>query len=136
MGIKIGPTSDQSRLALDISLSNASTLDIDVGEGRDMSVREINVVERDQDAIVHEVEALRRSARDVAAAEPDPKKASTLEREANGLADTVMTMIREKRWLKLSIKGVLAGAQAVGVLAGPVAASAIKIMELVVKLRG
>ena len=125
--INIGASHDQSTTTLRVELYDSSQLELDVGDSHDMSVREIEIVEKQADA----VRAAGAELRAQAAATGD----ETVRAEADKVATAVERAVAERRWYDISAKGLLEAATAVGEAASPLIATAVKLIELMQKAR-
>ncbi|MFC3077808.1 hypothetical protein ACFODL_06880 [Phenylobacterium terrae] len=133
--INIGPSSGRSTLRLTADLAHRSEFEIDIGEGRDMSVRELQILERDAVSLKLELARLRQLAAEAAQASPASPAAASLEKEVAGFADAAAQTVQARRWVPLSAKGVLAAVKAIGAAADPVLGSVLKVLEVLEKVR-
>ena len=125
--INIGASHDQSTTKLRVELHETSQLELDVGDSHDMSLREIEIVEKQADA----VRAAGAELRAQAAATGD----EAVRAEADKVATAVERAVAERRWYDISAKGLVEAAKAVGETASPLVATAIKLIELMQKAR-
>ena len=125
--INIGASHDQSTTKLRVELHETSQLELDVGDSHDMSVREIEIVEKQADAV--------RAAGAELRAQAEATGDDAVRAEADKVATAVERAVAERRWYDISAKGLVEAAKAVGETASPLVATAIKLIELMQKAR-
>ena len=127
--ITIGESYDQSTTKLRAELTQSSQMELHVGAAHDMSVREINIIERETSEIATAVSRMRALLSEFETNNQglNPKHVC---REATVVADTAERIVRERKWYSVSGEGLLEAAKSVGEAASPLVASALKIIEL------
>ena len=133
--INIGAAHDSSKVSVKAELSVESVMELNVGDGFDMSQREIQIIEREKDQLAGALSTLRQQAEDLrSTAAPTPAAAEVVT-QATAIADAADQMTEDRKWYSVSAKGLLEAAEAVGAAASPIAATAMKVLDLLQKVR-
>lgn len=128
--INIGGSFDSSRLNLEAEFSSNSDIEINVGDGHDMSQRQIKLLERDAATTSGEIEKLRQLVAQLQAQAPHDAKVAALGSEAVAIADVASRIQRERKWYSVTTKGLIEAAEAVGSVASPIVKTALSVMKL------
>ncbi|MBP7002339.1 hypothetical protein [Amaricoccus sp.] len=129
--LKIGKTSGEARLLLSASLAHRSEFEIEVGDGSEMSLRQIELVERDRSEILRGLERARTEARRIAAMAPNDGLARQLSVATEAFASTASDAVKQKKWLNVSAAGVLDAIKALGLTAAPVSEAITKTIAMI-----
>ena len=133
--INIGGSYDNSKLVLDAEISGASTIEIVVGDGHDMSQRQIKILERDATATSQEIAKLRELAQQLTASMPHDANARTAGKEALNIAATASRIQQNRKWYSVSAKGLIEAAEAIGGAASPILKTALNVIKLLSEAR-
>lgn len=128
--INTGSSHDSSKLFLDAEFSSASDIEIVVGDGYDMSLRQIKILERDASSTALEITKLRDLVAQLKAQLPDDPKVVALGKEAGEIAVAANRMQQERKWYSVSTKGLIEAAGAVGSAASPILKSALGLIKM------
>ena len=128
--INIGGSYENSKLALDAEISAASTIEIVVGDGHDMSQRQIKIIERDATATSQEIANLRDLSQQLAAKMPENPNALKASKEALDIAATADQIQQNRKWYSVSAKGLIEAAEAVGSAASPILKTALNVIRM------
>jgi hypothetical protein len=123
--LTIGSSHNNSTLKLHAELGANSTMELHVGNGYDMSIREISIIEKSIPDIDHELSHLRALANNFTG-----DTYTRLREESEKVASTAKKIISERKWYDVSASGLIEAAKAVGEAASPLIESAIKIVTL------
>lgn len=129
--ITIGSGHDKSSTKIHAELALESSMELHVGDSYDMSLREVSIVERNTSELNQEILRLREL---VAAQKSDGSEA--INEESEKIAKTAERIVSERRWYSVSTKGLIEAASAVGSVASPIVASALKVVALLKEARG
>lgn len=128
--ITIGESTGHARLDLTITLGQLSQMNIDVGAGHDMSVRQINIIEREKADIDRTLEQLQRDLAQLRRTAPTSEKAEVLARESTALSNAAINAIKERKWYQISTAGFVEAAKAIGDASTPIATSVLALLKL------
>ena len=133
--INIGSSHDSSRTKLQAELQVESALELNVGDGFDDSMREIHITEYQGAIIRAEVEKLKSELSSLQSGLREGSQVKELATRASELSQSAEAILNKRKWYSVSIQGLLEAAKAVGEAASPLASSAVKIVELLSKLK-
>ena len=132
INVEAGIGSSTTRISLETY--QGSQLELNVGEARDFSVRELSIIEREGTLIAREVQRVRDLASSAEIESwPEPQR-SDAKREAAKLADTAERILLERKWYSVSAKGVLEATKVVAEATSPLMGACIKVIELLAKV--
>ena len=133
--INIGAAHDSSKVSVKAELSVESVMELNVGDGFDMSQREIQIIEREKGQLAGALSTLRQQAEDLRSAAASTPAAAEVVTQATAIADAADRMTEDRKWYSVSSKGLLEAAEAVGAAASPIVATAMKVLDLLQKVR-
>ena len=136
--INIGAAHDNSRMSLKAELSVASVMELNVGDGDGMSQREIEIIERESGQLASELTRLRQQVADMQAspaATPATPAAAAVCAHASAIAEAAGNMVADRKWYSISAAGLVEAAKAVGAAASPMVDTALKVLDLLNKVR-
>jgi len=131
----IGAGYDQSILKLRSRAPANSDVQIIVGDGHHMSVREIDVLFHEEVRLGQELDTLRKQVDALQLQHPGDARTLDVCHHADVIASTAKKMKQEHRWYSISAKGLLDAAAAVGSAADPLVKTAIGIVKLLATLK-
>jgi ElaB/YqjD/DUF883 family membrane-anchored ribosome-binding protein len=119
-----------SRLDLSVELGQLSQMSLTVGDGLDMSVRQISIIEHDKSKITEKLNQLQTALEKLRETKGNSKHVETLAREAQALADTTEKVVRERKWYEISTAGIVEAAKAIGDSSTPIVKTVLALMSL------
>ena len=133
--INIGAAHDNSRMSLKAELSVASVMELNVGDGDGMSQREIEIIERESGQLATELARLRQQVAEMQASPAATPAAASVCAHASAIAEAAGNMVADRKWYSISAAGMVEAAKAVGAAASPMVDTALKVLDLLNKVR-
>lgn len=133
--IVIGAGHDKSVLQFTGSAPANSDAEIIVGDGYDMSRRQIDFLFHEEKALSSEISSLQRQISDLQRRALCDAKLKAVCDAAAVIAATAEKVKQERKWYSVSAEGLLEAAKAVGGVADPLVKTAIGVVQLLGKLK-
>ena len=130
---KFGDSHGTSTLGLKVSLTQVSKMEVTVGDGYDMSQRQIDIVERDMPQMTDLIGQLRSQTDEL---EKLGAGAAPVVSEARSVAEKSEAIATSRTWQHVSLSGLAAAAASFGAAAMPVLEGAAKVVELLKSIKG
>jgi hypothetical protein len=125
--IRIGSPKDNSKQHVQLTHTADARTEIDIGGARGRALQRVVIDEVTAARVLEGISVLQRQIH--VAATRSKLDASVLDR-ARVIAEQANRAVRERKWYDVSAEGLLEAAKAVGQIASPLVASAVKVVEL------
>ena len=133
--LTVGSSHGSSKTTLQLNLPSGSVTEISVGNAYDMSVREIFLIERDAVILDAEIAMLQSLSANFLKERAPETQAKAIVKMADDIASSAKNIVTQRKWFNVSASGLLEAARAVGEVASPLVSSALKIIDLLHKIK-
>lgn len=134
--ISLGTSTGNSKLTVDLNLAHNSQFEVSVGDGHDMSTREIKVLERDEPQFHQHIAAFDSAISAATQTSKNPEVAKRLKEEAAKFRKAATTAVAKKKAVPVSTTGLVNVAKSIGAAATPILIVASKIIDILRKAQG
>ena len=136
MGLKITAKNftEDAKFKAELLVPRSSKMELNISDFYDSAELVMKITEYESADVFNELKRLNNAARALSLNSPD-NDVKAVEAEARKVTEIVERSILERKWYSVSIEGLVDAAKAVGAIASPVVDSAIKVIDLLSKIK-
>jgi hypothetical protein len=134
--ISIGNQTRNSTTRIKANLAHGSQFEIVIGDARDMSLREIEIIEREAGELAAAIDALDKAISHAERGARSKTEMQKLRNEARAFTADTKKVVTRKQWRPVSANKLVTAAQAIGAGAGPIINAAAKVVGLLQQIQG